>query len=113
MNRFPGAHFNFSQPITNNVEEAASGVKGSIAVKIYGQDLNVLEANTRQVFGILKKVDGIGDLGLLRNIGQPELHMELDEQRMANYGVSKADAQSSARNRHRWQEGLATVRGRT
>ncbi|MGI4883333.1 MAG: efflux RND transporter permease subunit [Janthinobacterium lividum] len=94
LNRFPGVDFNFSQPITDNVEEAASGVKGSIAVKIYGQDLKVLESNARQVFGILKKVDGIGDLGLLRNIGQPELHVELDEQRMASYGVSKADAQS-------------------
>ena len=94
LNRFPGVDFNFSQPITDNVEEAASGVKGSIAVKIYGPDLKTLEANARQVFGILKNVAGIGDLGLLRNIGQPELHVELNEQRMAAYGVSKSDAQA-------------------
>ncbi|RSK29895.1 efflux RND transporter permease subunit [Hymenobacter metallilatus] len=92
LNRFPGVDFNFSQPITDNVEEAASGVKGSIAVKIYGTDLKLMEEKARQVYGILKKVKGIDDLGVLRNIGQPELHVDLDEQRMAQYGVSKADA---------------------
>ncbi|WP_426491119.1 efflux RND transporter permease subunit [Hymenobacter sp. 102] len=92
LNRFPGVDFNFSQPITDNVEEAASGVKGSIAVRIYGTDLKLMEEKARQVYGILKKVKGIDDLGVLRNIGQPELHVDLDEQRMAQYGVSKADA---------------------
>ncbi|MGI4874850.1 MAG: efflux RND transporter permease subunit [Janthinobacterium lividum] len=92
LNRFPGVDFNFSQPITDNVEEAASGVKGSIAVKIYGTDLRLMEGKARQVFDILKTVNGIDDLGLLRNIGQPELHADLDERRMASYGVSKTDA---------------------
>ncbi|MBX0290211.1 CusA/CzcA family heavy metal efflux RND transporter [Hymenobacter sp. HSC-4F20] len=90
--RFPGVNFNFSQPITDNVEEAASGVKGSIAVKIYGTDLKLMEEKARQVYGVLRNIKGIDDLGVLRNIGQPELHVELDEQRMASYGVSKADA---------------------
>ncbi|QNE38820.1 efflux RND transporter permease subunit [Hymenobacter sp. NBH84] len=90
--RFPGVDFNFSQPITDNVEEAASGVKGSIAVKIYGTDLKLMEAKARQVYDVLKDIKGIDDLGALRNIGQPELHVELDERRMAQYGVSKADA---------------------
>lgn len=92
LNRFPGVDFNFSQPITDNVEEAASGVKGSIAVKIYGTDLKLMESKARQVYEVLQKVDGIDDLGLLRNIGQPELHADLDERRMASYGVSKSDA---------------------
>ena len=92
LNRFPGVDFNFSQPITDNVEEAASGVKGSIAVKIYGQDLKLMEAKGRQVYGVLKNIRGIDDLGVLRNIGQPELHVELNEERMAQYGVSKSDA---------------------
>jgi len=90
--RFPGVDFNFSQPITDNVEEAASGVKGSIAVKIYGTDLKLMEAKARQVNDILQTVPGIDDLGALRNIGQPELQVELDEGRMASYGVSKTDA---------------------
>ena len=92
--RFAGVDFNFSQPITDNVEEAASGVKGSIAVKIYGTDLATLESKAREVYGILKTVRGIDDLGVLRNIGQPEFHVDLDERRMASYGVNKSDANS-------------------
>ncbi len=92
LRRFEGVDFNFSQPITDNVEEAASGVKGSIAVKIYGTDLATLEGKAREVYGQLKDVQGIDDLGVLRNIGQPELHVELDESRMASYGVDKSDA---------------------
>ena len=92
LDRFTGVDFNFSQPITDNVEEAASGVKGSIAVKVYGTDLPTLEARAREVYAVLKTVRGIDDLGILRNIGQPELHVELDERRMASYGVGKADA---------------------
>ena len=94
LDRFTGVDFNFSQPITDNVEEAASGVKGSIAVKIYGTDLPTLEGKAREVYEVLKTVRGIDDLGVLRNIGQPEFHVDLDEQRMASYGVSKADASS-------------------
>ncbi|MBF9143933.1 efflux RND transporter permease subunit [Hymenobacter properus] len=92
LDRFTGVDFNFSQPITDNVEEAASGVKGSIAVKIYGTDLATLEAKAREVYEVLKTVKGIDDLGVLRNIGQPEFHVDLDESRMASYGVSKSDA---------------------
>ncbi len=94
LGRFTGVDFNFSQPITDNVEEAASGVKGSIAVKIYGTDLATLEGKAREVYEVLKTVRGIDDLGVLRNIGQPEFHVDLDERRMASYGVSKADASS-------------------
>ena len=67
-------------------------MKGSIAVKIYGTDLKLMEGKARQVYQVLQHVDGIDDLGLLRNIGQPELHADLDEGRMASYGVSKSDA---------------------
>ncbi|GAB3848197.1 CusA/CzcA family heavy metal efflux RND transporter [Hymenobacter terrigena] len=94
LDRFTGVDFNFSQPITDNVEEAASGVKGSIAVKIYGTDLPTLEAKAREVYEVLKTVRGIDDLGVLRNIGQPEFHVDLDERRMASYGVNKSDANS-------------------
>jgi len=94
LDKFTGVDFNFSQPITDNVEEAASGVKGSIAVKIYGTDLGTLEAKAREVYRVLKTVKGIDDLGVLRNIGQPEFHVDLDERRMASYGVNKSDANS-------------------
>jgi len=91
---YPGVLFNFSQPIMDNVEEAVSGVKGSIAVKIYGQDLPTLETKATQVYDQLKTVKGIEDLGVIKNIGQPELRLELDEQKLALYGVNKADAQA-------------------
>jgi len=88
----PGAELNFSQPIMDNVEEAVSGVKGSICVKIFGDSLNYMESKSDEVYNILKKVRGITDLGVIRNIGQPELDIDLDQSRMALYGVSTADA---------------------
>ena len=88
----PGTELNFSQPIMDNVEEAVSGVKGSICVKVYGDSLNYMENNVNQVYQILKKVKGIEDLGVIHNIGQPELDVNLDQQKMALYGVATADA---------------------
>ncbi len=88
----PGAELNFSQPIMDNVEEAVSGVKGSICVKIFGDSLNYMEEKSDEVNNILKTVKGITDLGVIRNIGQPELDIDLDQSRMALYGVSTADA---------------------
>ncbi len=88
----PGADLNFSQPIMDNVEEAVSGVKGSICVKIFGDSLNYMEEKSDEVDNVLKTVKGITDLGVIRNIGQPELDIDLDQDRMALYGVSTADA---------------------
>lgn len=94
LSRYPGIDFNFSQPITDNVEEAASGVKGSIAVKVFGKDLYYSEQKASQISNILKTVNGIEDVGVIRNIGQPELRIELNEQKLARYGVSKENVQS-------------------
>ena len=91
---YPGIDFNFSQPISDNVEEAASGVKGSIAVKVFGKDLYESQKLAVQIDKILGTVEGIEDLGVIRNIGQPELRIELDEQKLARYGVAKEDVQS-------------------
>jgi cobalt-zinc-cadmium resistance protein CzcA len=88
----PGADLNFSQPITDNIEEAVSGVKGSICVKIFGDSLNYMEGNAIKVYNILRTVQGIEDLGVIKNIGQPELDIELNQEKMALYGVSTADA---------------------
>jgi heavy metal efflux system protein len=88
----PGVDYNFSQPIMDNVEEAVSGVKGSICVKIYGDSLDYMEAESQNVYTILKSVNGIEDLGVIRNIGQPELDIDLQQDEMALYGVSTADA---------------------
>lgn len=94
LSMYPGIDFNFSQPITDNVEEVASGVKGSIAVKVFGKDLYRSEKIAMEIDKILATVEGIEDLGVIRNIGQPELRIELDEGRLARYGVSKEDVQA-------------------
>jgi len=94
MSSLPGTVLNFSQPITDNVEEAVSGVKGSIVVKVYGDSLDYSEAKVFQAYQVLKGVRGIQDLGVIRSIGLPELDINLDQQRMAQYGVATADANS-------------------
>ncbi|QXV64249.1 efflux RND transporter permease subunit [Mucilaginibacter sp. 21P] len=90
----PGADLNFSQPISDNVEEAVSGVKGSIVVKVYGDSLNYMENRVNSIYKVLRTVRGIEDLGVLKSIGLPELDIHLDQQKMAQYGVSTADANS-------------------
>ncbi|HXO74558.1 MAG TPA: efflux RND transporter permease subunit, partial [Puia sp.] len=88
----PGVDLNFSQPISDNIEEAVSGVKGSICMKIFGDSLDYMEGKVTQAYEALRDVKGIEDLGVIRNIGQPELDIDLDQQRMALYGVQTADA---------------------
>ncbi|WEK33775.1 MAG: CusA/CzcA family heavy metal efflux RND transporter [Candidatus Pseudobacter hemicellulosilyticus] len=88
----PGISLNFSQPIMDNVEEAVSGVKGSLVVKLYGDNYQVTEEKEEAIFEILKTVHGIEDLAILRNLGQPELQIDLDQQKMALYGITAEDA---------------------
>jgi cobalt-zinc-cadmium resistance protein CzcA len=92
--KYPGIIFNYSQPIRDNVEEAVAGVNASLAVKIFGTDFNNLDKAANEVMAQLKTVKGIEDLGVERNLGQPEFRIELDQQKMAMYGVTMADAQS-------------------
>jgi heavy metal efflux pump (cobalt-zinc-cadmium) len=94
LKAFPGIVFNYSQPIRDNVEEAVAGVNGSLAIKIYGPDFKVLDSLARKAKDTIKNVRGIDDLGILKNLGQPEFRVELDQQKMALYGVSTADANS-------------------
>jgi cobalt-zinc-cadmium resistance protein CzcA len=89
---FPGIDLNFSQPIMDNVEEAVSGVKGSLVVKIYGDTLSYTEQKANEVYAVMKDIKGVEDLGVIRNIGQPELRIDLDQNKMALYGVTTADA---------------------
>ncbi len=93
--RHKGIDFNFSQPISDNVEEAVSGVKGAIVAKIYGKDLYEAERIAEKVAKTMQPIPGISDLGVLRNIGQPELQINIDENKLARYGVSKDDVQST------------------
>lgn len=92
LRKIPGVVFNYSQPIRDNVEEAVAGVNAALAVKIFGPDFRQLDSLARQVKSILKNVKGIEDLGILKNLGQPEFRIELDQQKMALYGINAADA---------------------
>ena len=94
LKSFPGISLNFSQPISDNVEEAVSGVKGSIVLKIFGNDFAFIEGEEEKIEKILKSVEGIEDLGILRNLGQPELQINLMQDKMALYGVRTEDANS-------------------
>ncbi len=92
--QYQGINFNFSQPIMDNVEEAVSGVKGSMALKIYGRDLDNLEEKGNEALGYLKEVPGISEAAVIGLIGQPELRIELDQEKMALYGVNTSDCNS-------------------
>lgn len=94
LNVYPGIVFAFSQPIMDNVEEYVAGVKSSLVVKVYGNDLVKLENTADSIAAVIKDVDGVQDLNVFRNIGLPELRIRLSEARMARYGVLMDDAQA-------------------
>jgi cobalt-zinc-cadmium resistance protein CzcA len=95
LEKMPGVIWNFSQPISDNVEEAVSGVKGELAVKIYGDDLKELEKTGEQVVDVMSKVKGVQDLGLFRVIGQPNLNFVVNRQAAARYGINISDVQDA------------------
>jgi cobalt-zinc-cadmium resistance protein CzcA len=93
--RFPGVEFNFSQYIQDNVEEAASGVKGENSVKLYGNDLATLEATARRIREVLAKVPGVTDLAVFNSLGQPTVRIDTDRTRAARFGLSPGDINTS------------------
>lgn len=94
LSQTQGITFNYSQPVVDNVAEAVAGFKASNAVKIFGDDLETLDAIADQVYQTIRHIPGIKDAGVLRNIGQPEIRVQLDDEKMARYGVSTGDAQA-------------------
>jgi len=94
LKKIPGVTYNYSQPIRDNVEEAVAGVNAAMAIKIFGPDFQTLDSLADKVKTSVKNVKGIEDLGILRNLGQPEFHINLDQKKMALYGISTADAQA-------------------
>ena len=95
LEKMPGVLWNFSQPISDNMEEAVSGVKGELAVKIYGDDLKLLEKTGDDIVGVMSKIQGIQDLGLFRVIGQPNLNFVVDRTAAARYGINVSDVQDA------------------
>jgi len=95
LEKIPGVIWGFSQPIEDNMEEAVSGVKGELSVKIYGDDLKTLEAKGNEVVSVMNKIKGVADLGLFRIIGQPNLTFTVDRKAAARWGINVADVQDA------------------
>ena len=95
LSKFPGVIWNFSQPISDNMEEAVSGVKGELAVKLYGDNLRTLEKKADELQAQMATVKGIEDLGVFRIIGQPNLNYTVDRAAAARWGINVADIQDA------------------
>jgi cobalt-zinc-cadmium resistance protein CzcA len=95
LSKFPGVLWNYSQPISDNMEEAVSGVKGELAVKLYGDDLRTLEKKADELQAQMSTVKGIEDLGIFRIIGQPNLNYTVDRAAAARWGINVADIQDA------------------
>jgi len=95
LEKIPGVIWNFSQPIADNMEEAVSGVKGELAIKVFGDDLKTLEEKGDQIVSVMRTVPGIQDLGLFRVIGQPNLNVMLNRDKAARYQINVADVQDA------------------
>ncbi len=93
LSKMPGILWNFSQPIEDNMEEAVSGVKGELAIKLYGDDLRTLEEKGDEVVNVMRRIPGIEDLGLFPILGQPNLNITVDRQQAARHGINVADVQ--------------------
>jgi heavy metal efflux system protein len=95
LEKIPGVLWNFSQPISDNMEEAVSGIKGELATKVYGDDLQVLEKKSDEIVNIMRNIKGIEDLGVFRVLGQPNIEVQVDRQQAARYQINVADVQDA------------------
>jgi len=95
LEEIPGVAWSFTQPIADDMEEAVSGVKGELAVKIYGEDLKVLEEKGAEVIDAMRSIPGVMDLALLRVIGQPNLNVTVNRDAAARFQINITDVQAA------------------
>jgi heavy metal efflux system protein len=95
LEKIPGVFWGFSQPISDNLEEAVSGVKGALAVKIYGDDLKTLEEKADEIAAVMRPIQGIEDLGVFRVRGQPNLNFTVDRDQASRFGINVSDVQDA------------------
>ena len=95
LQKLPGAIWNFSQPIEDNVGETLTGTKGSMALKIFGDDLKTLEAKGEEITAVMEKIPGMHDVKLLRDFGQPNLDLTIDRRQAARFGINVGDIQDA------------------
>jgi heavy metal efflux system protein len=91
---YPGIIFNYTQPAEDAVDEALTGLKSSLAVKVYGPDLNTLEDKAVQIKNVLQNVRGFKELTVVRELGQPSLLIDVDREKIARYGVNISDVEA-------------------
>jgi len=91
LESFPGIIFNYTQPAEDAVDEAETGLKSALAVKVFGADLNTLQQKGKAIKQILERVRGITDVTLVQELGQPSLTIKIDRARIARYGLNVAD----------------------
>jgi len=95
VEKHPGAFWNFSQPIEDNVDETMTGTKGGLCAKLYGPELDVLEEKGEQIKDVMANVDGVKDLGIQRDTGQPNIDLTVDRLAAARFGINVADVQDA------------------
>ena len=95
VSKLPGVFWNFSQPIEDNVDETLTGTKGGLAVKVFGDDLKTLENKGEEIVTQLASTPGVKDIGLYRDLGQPNLDFTVDRQAAARFGINVADIQDA------------------
>ena len=95
LDQIPGVDWNFSQPISDNVEEAVSGVKGELAVKLFGRDLKTLEQKADQIQEVMRKISGVADLGTFQVRGQPNVNLVVDRAAADRFGINVSDVQDA------------------
>jgi cobalt-zinc-cadmium resistance protein CzcA len=95
VRKIPGVIWGFTQPIADDMEEAVSGVKGQLAVKIYGEDLKILEEKGAEVVKAMRPIPGVVDVGLFRLIGQPNLNLAVDRDAAARFQINVEDVQDA------------------
>src|SRR5581483_9402013 len=91
LKAFPGIVFNFTQPAEDAVDEAETGLKSSLAVKIFGPDLTVLESKADAIKHVLEHVRGIAEISVVKQLGQPSLAVSIDREKIARYGINVGD----------------------
>jgi heavy metal efflux system protein len=94
LNAYPGVIFNFTQPAEDAVDEALTGLKSALAVKIFGEELDVLEKKAVEIRNVLDKTPGFTELTVVRELGQPSLIVDADRAKIARYGINISDVQA-------------------
>ena len=111
LSEIPGVTFNFSQNIEDNVEEAITGVKGELALKVFGDNLDVLEAKAAEIQSVMSKIHGIVDLSTFKEMGEAQLQITVDRAKCARYGLNTSDIQDAVQTQIGGQEFTTVLEG--